>query len=278
MASDIQLIVLDIDGTLAGANNQVSKPVKQALAAAQQQGIAVAIATGRMYCAAVRFHQAIASSLPLLAYQGALIKDPRGGRVYRHSPLPRNLALTLLDELAPWETQQAISIHLYIDDQLHVRQILSETEAYAARSGIQPLAVGDLKQLLLQRPQLQTTKLLAQSPNPITVSQLLAALRPRYATNALYLTQSVQTFLEATSPMANKGAAVRYLAETLLQLRPQQVMAIGDNFNDLEMIQYAGIGIAMADAPLVVQQQADWVAPSVEADGVATAIEHFLLT
>ena len=55
-------------------------------------------------------------------------------------------------------------------------------------------------------------------------------------------------------------------------------MTVGDNFNDYEMIRYAGVGVAMGDAPAGVQAIADWVAPSVEADGVVSAIEQFILS
>jgi hypothetical protein len=102
-------------------------------------------------------------------------------------------------------------------------------------------------------------------------------LRQRYPESDLYLTRSVESFVEATHPLANKGEAVRFLAEDLLDLHPDQVMAIGDNFNDLEMIRYVGLGVAMGDAPTAVQAAADWVAPGVEADGVAAALERFLL-
>ena len=275
--ADIRLLVLDIDGTIAGRANEVTAGVKAAIAAVQAQGIQVAIATGRMYRAAVRFHQAVQSRLPLLAYQGALIKDPATGQVYRHTPLARPHTLALLAELAALEADGRLSIHLYIDDQLHVRQILAETEDYAARSGVEPIAVGDLT-AYLQRPDIpDTTKLLALSPEPEIVTRLLTRLKQLYAPTDLYLTQSVATFFEATHPLSNKGAAVQYLAEELLGLRPDQVMTVGDNFNDYEMIRYAGIGVAMGDAPEGVKAISDWVAPSVEADGVVKAIEQFLL-
>jgi HAD superfamily hydrolase (TIGR01484 family) len=62
---DIKLLVLDIDGTIAGQSNTLSHPVKEVIAAVQAKGIKVAIATGRMYCSALRFHQEIGSTLPL---------------------------------------------------------------------------------------------------------------------------------------------------------------------------------------------------------------------
>lgn len=273
----IRLLVLDIDGTIAGESNQVTPQVQQAVAAAQAQGVQVAIATGRMYQAALRFHQAIGSTLPLMAYQGAWIQDPITQIRYRHSPLPRTYALELLRVLADAEAQQALSIHLYIDDQLHVRAVIDDTRDYAQRSQIDPLAVGDLSTFLEQNPTLEITKLLALSPEPAVTQQLLGNLQQRYQPEQIYLTQSISQFFEATHPLANKGTAVKFVAEELLGLTAEQVMTIGDNFNDAAMLQYAGCAVAMGDAPPAVQAMADWTAPSVEADGVATAIAKFLL-
>lgn len=277
MTADIRLLVLDIDGTLAGTSNQITPRVLDAIRQVQQRGIDVAIATGRMYQSALRFHQAVASTLPLMAYQGAYIKHPQTQILYRHTPLPRHLALEILAFLAPMEAQQDLSIHLYIDDQLHVRAVIDDTEAYAARSGIRPIAAGDLAQLLQGNATLETTKLLTLSNNIGLLTDILDKLGQRYPHTDLYLTRSVEYFVEATHPQANKGEAVRYLAEELLDLKPDQVMTVGDNFNDLEMLRYAGIGVAMGDAPEPVKQAADWVAPGVEQHGVAVAIEQFLL-
>lgn len=277
MTTDIRLLVLDIDGTVAGTSNQISARVLDAICQVQARGIEVAIATGRMYQSALRFHQGVGSTLPLMAYQGAFIKTPQTQTLHRHTPLPRQLALEILAYLAPMEARDDLSIHLYIDDQLHVRAIIDDTKAYAERSGVQPTANGDLATLLQRNQALETTKLLALSNNLDMLSDILAQLGQRYPTDQLYLTRSVEYFVEATHPLANKGEAVKFVAETLLDLKPDQVMTIGDNYNDLEMIRYAGLGVAMGDAPLPVQQQADWVAPGVEEDGVAVALEQFLL-
>ncbi|MGB5973515.1 MAG: Cof-type HAD-IIB family hydrolase [Nodosilinea sp.] len=277
MTADIRLLVLDIDGTLAGVSNQINAPVLEAIGQVQQRGIAVAIATGRMYQSALRFHQIVGSALPLMAYQGAFIKDPKTQKLHRHTPLPRHLALEILAYLAPLEARNDLSIHLYIDDQLHVRAVIDDTEAYAERSGVQPVAAGDLASLLTNNASIETTKLLALSEQSNLLSDILAQLGQRYPTDDLYLTRSVEQFVEATHPLAHKGEAVRFLAEDLLGLTPDQVMTVGDNYNDLEMLRYAGIGVAMGDAPEPVKQGADWVAPGVESDGVAAALREFLL-
>lgn len=271
-AAGIRLLVVDIDGTIAGESNDINPAVKEAIQAAQAQGVQVAIATGRMFCSALRFHDAIGATLPLMAYQGALIKDAKTEKVYRHWPVSQASALQLLDYFEQPELKDHLSIHFYIDDRLYVREMTPETELYAMRSGIEPIAVGDLRQTLSTEP----TKILALSHNTDTIDQLLSALRQRYTPAELYFTKSVATFFEAANPLVNKGMAVQYLTEQL-NLQPEQVMTIGDNFNDVEMLAYAGIGVAMGNAPVEVQAIADWVAPSVEADGVAVAIEKFIL-
>ncbi|MBD2529029.1 HAD family phosphatase [Nostoc flagelliforme FACHB-838] len=272
-AKDIKLLVLDIDGTIAGHSNTISKLVKQAIFAAQARGIQVAIATGRMYRSALRFHQDIGSTLPLMAYQGAWIQDPITQKIHRHWAVSREIAHKLLDHFEQPELRSLLSVHFYINDQLYVRELTRETQIYAERSGVIAIPVGDLRQALTDEP----TKILALSDDIDVIDKLLGNLRRQYTPAELYLTTSVATFFEATNASVNKGTAVRYLAEELLGLELANVMAIGDNFNDVEMLEYAGLGIAMGNAPEGVQAIAQWVAPSVEEDGAAVAIEKFLL-
>jgi len=273
LGKDIKLLVLDIDGTIAGVANEIREPVLQAVRAAQAKGIQVAIATGRMYQAALRFHHTIGSTLPLMAYQGAWIQDPTTHEIYRHWTVPKTLVLQLLDHFEQPDLRSLLSVHFYINDQLYVREITSETKEYAERSGVTPIPVGDLRTALTTEP----TKVLALSDDTDLINTLLGNLQTRYTPAELYLTKSVATFFEATNPLVSKGTAVRYLAEEKLGLQAENVMAIGDNFNDVEMIEYAGTGIAMGNAPEAVKALANWVAPDVEDDGVAAAIETFLL-
>ena len=270
---DIQLLVLDIDGTISGASNEISQPVQQAIQVAQAKGVQVAIATGRMYCSALRFHQTIGSSLPLLAYQGALIQDPATNKIHRHWTISQRTALQLLEYFEQVDFSDQLSVHFYINDQLYVRELTPETKIYAERSGVEAIPVGALRRSLTAEP----TKVLALSDNSSHIEYLLSSLRKQYTPAELYLTKSVATFFEATNPLVNKGIAVRYLAEEILGLKPANVMAIGDNFNDLEMLLYAGTSVAMGNAPEPVKAIAQWVAPDVEVDGAATAIERFVL-
>ncbi len=273
-AQAIRLIVLDIDGTIAGVGNEINPAVRTVVQAVRDKGIQVAIATGRMFHSALRFHQTLQLDLPLMAYQGALIQDPLSGTVHRHWTLDAAKALHLLDYFEQVDFKHHLSVHAYVNDQLYVRALTPETAQYCDRTGVTAIPIGDLRPLIeTQEP----TKLLALSESADHIDVLYTHLRSQYSPAELYLTKSIATFFEATNPLVNKGTAVQYVAEELLGLRAEQVLTIGDNFNDLEMLQYAGIGIAMGSAPLPVQAIADWVAPDVEQDGAAIALEQLLL-
>jgi Cof subfamily protein (haloacid dehalogenase superfamily) len=221
----------------------------------------------------LRFHQEIGSTLPLVAYQGAWIQDPNTDKIHRHLPVSSEIAYQLLEYFEQPNLRSLLSVHFYINDQLYVREITKETESYQQRCGVNAIPVGDLRQLLDHQP----TKVLALCDDANLIQQLLASLRSKYKPTELYMTTSVPTFLEAANTHVNKGNAVRYLAEEMLGLESHNVMTIGDNFNDVEMLDYAGISVAMGNAPTEVQAIADWVAPSVELDGAAVAIKKFLL-
>ena len=270
--AQIKLLIVDIDGTIAGSSNQVSSRVKHAIEAAQAQGVRVGIATGRMYKSALRFHHEIGADLPLIAYQGAWIQDPATGVTHRHLPVPIEIAQELIDYFEQSHLRDKLSIHVYRDDCLYVREINPDTEAYVGRSGVEVIAAPDLRTVLTERP----TKILAMSEDIALIQSLLTELRQRYTPADLHVTTSVPIFLETTQAGVNKGNAIDYLVK-LLGINAENVLAIGDNYNDVEMLAYAGIGVAMGNAPEDVQSLGDWVAPHVDEDGVAVAIEKFIL-
>jgi len=273
-SSEIQLLVLDIDGTLVGESNTITPRVKAAVQNVLAQGIQVAIATGRMYRSALRFHQELGLTLPLMAYQGGWIQDPQDADPLYHQPLPFDQALDILDCLSDPMFETGLCIHLYLNDQLFVQERGEQSYDYAQRSGVSLQNITDWRSILSTEP----TKLLVLSSQPDLLAEVWQRFNDRYTSEQLYLTRSAEYFVEAAHPAVNKGAAVKFLAEERLGLQPHQIMAIGDNYNDLEMLSYAGFGIAMGTAPPAVKQVAKDLAPSAEADGVAIALEKWLLT
>lgn len=269
----IKLVVLDIDGTIAGESNQVRPAVVETIQRVQAQGIAVALATGRMFGSALRFHQKIQSTLPLIAYNGALTQHPHSQEILRQWSLPTAIALELLDYFESPDLRPKLEVHCYHNDQLYVREITPETHRYMARSGMMARAIGDLRPVIER----STVKLLAVSQHTGLIENLIVELGEKYAAQSVHLTQSTEIYFEITHAQANKGLAVQQLAEEVLGLQRENVLAIGDNFNDQEMLKYAGIGIAMGNAPAPIKAIADWVTDDVEVDGVKLALEKFCL-
>jgi Cof subfamily protein (haloacid dehalogenase superfamily) len=226
-----------------------------------------------MYKSALRFHHEIGADLPIMAYQGAWIQDPATGITHQHRPVPVEIARELIDYFEQAHLLDQLSIHVYRDDCLYVKAINADTELYIGRSGIGVSPVSDLRTVLTDRP----TKILAMSEDVQLIEKLRLELLQRYAPEDLHITTSVPIFLETTQSGVNKATAIDYVATNLLGITAENVLAIGDNYNDVEMLAYAGIGVAMGNAPLDVQAIANWVAPDIEADGVAVAIEKFIL-
>jgi Cof subfamily protein (haloacid dehalogenase superfamily) len=269
----IKLIVVDIDGTIAGRDNAVAPAVKAAIREAIERGIKVGVATGRMYQSALRFHQEIGANVPVMAYQGAWIQDPETQKIYRHLQVEPAIARELIDYFEQPHLPEELSVHVYVNDKLYVKAVQQDTEEYIQRSSVIPHPVEDLREVLGTAP----TKILAMHSDVNLIESLLQDLKGRYSRDRLHVTTSVPIFLETTNPAVNKGTAIDLIARELLGIDASEVMAIGDNYNDVEMLSYAGWGVAMGNAPPAVQSQANWVAPSVDKDGVATAIRQFVL-
>jgi Cof subfamily protein (haloacid dehalogenase superfamily) len=270
----VKLLVLDIDGTIAGKSNQVSDRVKAAVAAARSLGVNVAIATGRMYASALRFHREIGANAPLMAYQGAWIQDPTSETVARHVPVNPAMAIELIDYYTRGELKDRLSVQIYADDKLYASGLSEDIEHYVSRSKIEAYVVEDLREIIAQKP---PTKVLAMSGDLGLIQELMADLKTNYSPEQLHITTSVPEFLEVTGAGINKGTAIDFVAREIYNIDRSEVMAIGDNHNDLEAILYAGIGIAMGNAPQSVKDEADWVTTGVDEDGVAVAIEKFIL-
>ena len=271
-SADIRLLVLDIDGTIVDESNRIRDSVAQAIHSAQRQGVAVAIATGRLYQSSLHACDSIGSTLPLICYEGALIREPNTGFVHRHWPVEPRVAVQVLDFTERLSLSGRLSVHFYIQDNLYVSNLNDASIKYFEGSKVEPILVSDLRQML-NRP---ATKVMVLSDDVQVIARLSSQLKNSHSRTQVKQYKSI-TLLEAFHPVVNKGLAVSYLAEEIMALRPENVMAVGDDFTDIDMLQYAGIGVAMGNAPVEVKASADWVTTTLEKDGVARAVERWIL-
>jgi Cof subfamily protein (haloacid dehalogenase superfamily) len=235
---------------------------RAALAAARERGLHVIVVTGRMF-QAVRPY--LTGPEPVVCYQGAVIADPATGEFLRHVPIPITLAREAIDAI------QAAGYGLicYVDDELYVAQVTPEAAQYASFQNIELHVVGPLLEWLERPP----TKLVVVG-DPPRLDELGADLRARFD-GRLFIAKSLPFFLELAHPDVSKGSGLQFVAERLRFTRDVTI-AFGDGENDLELIDWAGYGVAVENAHPVVKARANFVCPSVDEQGVAQVIEAFL--
>ncbi|MHB1167151.1 MAG: Cof-type HAD-IIB family hydrolase [Carboxydocellales bacterium] len=258
-----KLIAIDLDDTLLNSQLKISPRSKALIQQLRAQGVVVTLSTGRMFLSSRPIAMELALDIPLITYQGALVKNCLSGETLIH----RTLAIEYSREIINIAREKQFHLNLYLEDQLYMEELSPEGEAYARLAGVPVCLVPDLT-LLTGEP----TKLLLIGEET-SLDQLQAVLKPHFA-GTVHITKSKPYFLEFTHPLANKGDALAELAKHY-GIAQEETMAIGDSFNDLEMLAYAGLGVAMGNARQEIKDRADYVTATNEQDGVAEALQKF---
>lgn len=266
-----RLVVADIDGTLVNASREITPPVHAAVRAAQALGVRVCLATGRIWPSARRFVEALGADPPAILYNGGMVYDFTRDEVWLRYPLPVQHALDVLRIL---RRHPQVQPHLYVDDRVYVPAMTDATRLYQRKDSLQAEAVGDLADWLEADPARVPMKILNIGERPALQALACDIEALPYRVNHVF---SEVNYLEILPPGVNKGFALRALAERL-GIPREAIIAVGDNLNDLEMIEYAGVGVAMANAPDALRSRADAVAPSNNDHGLREVIERFILS
>ncbi|HET9521997.1 MAG TPA: Cof-type HAD-IIB family hydrolase [Candidatus Limnocylindrales bacterium] len=271
-AFPIGLIAMDLDGTLIDDDLVMRDRTATAIHAAMARGVSVSIVTGRMATSAMGFARALGLSAPIVGYQGAIIRampppeEGRLGRILFHRPL----AAAAAREAIEWTREIGLDPHVNHLERFIIRDDDPRAEDYSAFLGGRMTVTGDLLGWL-RHP---VSKVIAVSETSIDEA-ILDVARERFAGRA-NVTISHPRFIEFLAPGVTKGAAVRWLARRA-GVPMANVLAIGDQFNDLEMIAAAGHGAAMPHAPAPVRAAGRYVAPPLAEEGAAQLIEQLAL-
>ena len=262
----IKLVAVDMDDTLLDGTLQVSPRTCEAIHKAQEQGVVVTIATGRMFSSALPFAKQLNIQAPLIVYNGGMVRYPISKEMVFHKTIEADVA----GKIVEFFRQRGWYLQSYINDELYVAERTAEAIYYEKFANIKAIVVGDEFYSMKHEP----TKFLALS-EPDTIQQILKVVNAEFG-GAVFAATSKATFLELTHPSVNKGHALAALADKLA-IRREEVMAIGDSNNDYPMIDYAGFGVAMGNASERVKKIAQAVTAHNNAHGVAEAIEKYVL-
>jgi Cof subfamily protein (haloacid dehalogenase superfamily) len=267
----IRLLAIDLDGTIFGDDLVISPRTRRAIQDAQALGAVVTIATGRMFRSARQIAVDLRVTGPLICYQGAMVRDAVTSELLLHETIPHGMAHTIFAET------EGLGLHLnvYLDDELYVSQVNRYAEFYSSiNMGLPMTEVGNLHEWLDGQGGKEPTKLVIVTDTEQT-DGVLGHFTARYS-ESLQVTKSHARFTEFTNKRCSKGRALAFLAAELTIPR-ESVMAIGDGLNDLDMIAWAGLGVAMDTCPQEVRAAARVVCPPLSEDGAAVAIERYVL-
>ncbi|MEO0514528.1 MAG: HAD family hydrolase [Planctomycetota bacterium] len=260
------MVALDLDGTLLTSDKRLSVKAIEAVTEIRKRGIKVVIATARPPRTVLEIYNHLKLNTHQINYNGALIQHPDHSAPLRHEPLTPDLAYAICTVARKTDSKCIIALEIldkwYTDK--HDPTLETETSKM-----FKPDYVGSLL-APLKNP---ITKLMVMAP-PDRMAIIRKELVARYSKAAM-LVCAEDHLTQIASYQSDKGRALRFLCEKY-KIDPQHTMAIGDGPNDVGMIQFAGLGVAMGNAFDEVKEAADLVVPTNDDEGVAHTLWKYI--
>jgi len=264
-----RLIVCDLDGTLHSGNEPVRPAVRQAMQAVVDAGHWITLSTGRGLQLLRPFLGQVVVNAPLICCNGGLILAPETHRILYLQPTSLPLAHDVL-RLAGKEGWGAL---VYLDDLETMLEYQWDGPGFQLTRGGTIVGQGlDAVSELIRPPH----KLIVHSPSASATPAVIVRLQECVGDRARIVASSPRA-VEILMPGVSKARGLARVAQEL-GVTPQETVAVGDGDNDIEMLQWAGLGIAMGNGMPGVRAIADWIAPPVEEDGVVVALHRFVLS
>lgn len=272
-----KLICIDVDGTLLNSRHKLTDRTKAVLNQAHQQGVHIVVCTGRMYTDAEYFSNLIGVKSPVIASNGAFIKEKDREEVIFKDSLGRELSLNLLNIFQ----RHQITPYFCTPDKFYYGNIIFKlfylgTKLLRTRSNsieMEYISSWQKWQRVVELEQDNLVKCEIIYRNNASVEALQREL---HDIEQLEIVNSSKHNIEITRKGVSKGKAVAILA-SMYNISREEIITIGDSENDISMIEYAGLGIAMGNALDSVKQKADYITDSNDNEGVAEAINRFVL-
>lgn len=273
---DIKLVAFDLDGTLLTFDKRITKRTYDTLEVASKKGVAIVPATGRF----MRTVPQEIKDMPFVDYvisiNGAYVLNVKTGEAIYRSEIPQQRAL---DILSYFDTLP-IAYDCYMDNDSFInKEMMDHINDYVEDQFYLDLVwkfrkpVKELKTHIKEAGK-DIQKLMAYTKDQDVRHMLMGTLQSRFP--GIIVTSSIKNNIEINASGANKGDALKALAESI-GIDISQTMAFGDSFNDIPMIKAAGVGVCMANGNNETKTEADLVAPSCDEDGVAAIIEEYVL-
>jgi Cof subfamily protein (haloacid dehalogenase superfamily) len=272
-----KLVCIDVDGTLLNHKHKITKRTKEILLKAHKLGVHIVISTGRMYTDAEYYSNLIGVKSPVIASNGAFIKEKDNDKVIYKDVLGESLSLELLELFR----KHHIKPYFCTPNKFYYGSIMFKlfyvgSKIIGTRSNeldLEYIFSWSRWQRVLHKEKDNIVKSEIIYKNPALIYELRNEINK---VAQLEIVDSSKYNIEITRKGVSKGKAVEMLAY-FYNLKPEEIITIGDSANDVSMIEYAGLGIAMGNASDGVKQKADYITDSNDNEGVANAINKFIL-
>ncbi|MEX0776533.1 MAG: Cof-type HAD-IIB family hydrolase [Phycisphaeraceae bacterium] len=261
------MVAIDVDGTLLRSDKRLSRRNIEAIARAVEQGVRIVLATARPPRSMRELYDILQPDPLQINYNGALIFDRASRANLYHRPLSLDMTRQVVEFARQLDPEVIVSLEVldkWYTDRVHLSLHTETSRSFG------PDMVAPLEEIL----RTAVTKLMLLAP-PAQLVPVHAQIRAAFGSD-LAIAVSDEHLIQITHPSVDKGNALALLAEHY-GLAREQVMAIGDAPNDQGMLRWAGLGVAMDNAWPSLRDAADVVVPSNDQDGVAAALERFVL-
>lgn len=270
-----KLVCMDMDGTLLNDNKQVSERTIKAIEKAHKLGVKVVIATGRIFVSARFYGDLIGVNAPIIASNGAYVREKDEDRAIYEEGLGEENYDLVLGVLKKYD----IVPQFYTEDTIYTEKLIYSSLTYKNANKMLPTnrqvniqIVKDWKKIFgEEKPRI--LKVMAVDSDGEKIKKAKAEF---IKLNRFQVVSSFKNSFEVMSNTTSKGNALKKLCD-YYKISRNEIISIGDNENDISMIKYAGLGVAMGNAELEVKEIADYITSSNEEDGVAKVIEKFIL-
>ena len=264
MTLPYSLCAIDLDDTLLGADHQLSAGNEAAIRAVIAQGVIVLIASGRMFASSLPTALKLNLDTPIVCYNGAMVKHPITKEVWFENSVPAETASDAMN----FCRERGLQLNFYYEDVLRSAARTPWLELYLHRTSSPYELTPNFYEVFKSA---SPTKLIIVD-DPAVIDRLLPELTERYR-DRLFVTKSNAEYLELLPLGANKGSALAKVAERY-GVSAEQSVAFGDSWNDISMLEWAGLGIAVSNAKKEVRAVAKKITGSNAEDGVAMALRE----
>ncbi|WP_286230847.1 HAD family hydrolase [Neobacillus mesonae] len=256
---NVRAIFIDMDGTLLKASNTISSRNMEAIYRLIHQGVKVFLATGRHYEVTAPYHKELGLQTPMICLNGASIHDAATGKAMQMITVRVNE-----ERFHHLTAEIPCNVMIHTANGLYCKQTNEEIDYWTNVGQSPPRYIGDLR--------------LANYQDVLKYSVRTGAPSPELSTLFVKEAEVINwnDGFELVAPNVSKWSAIKSLLREY-RISANEVAAIGDGPNDIQMLRYAGTGVAMGNASEVVKAAADFVTGHHESDGLAEFIERYLL-